>query len=279
MPAVHYLAIGHLARDLTPTGWRVGGTSAFAALTAHALGYTPGLLSAHTADLTDPALADLPQHRVDSPHCTTFENVYTPAGRQQFLRAHATPLTPSQAPLEWLRAPVVHLGPIAHDLSPEFFGAFPGAFIGLTPQGWLRQWDDTGRVGPCPWLAAADHLPHVNAVVTSLEDFGGDWAVPERWAKLAPVLVVTEGKNGCTVFVRGQGARQLAAPPQTEVDATGAGDIFAAAFFIHLYETNEPFTSAQFATQLAALSVTRTGLAAVPTPDEVGLARVRVALS
>lgn len=278
MPEVHYLALGHLARDLASTGWRVGGTVAFAALTARALGYTPGILSAHTADLTDPALADVPVHRVDTPQCTTFENVTTPAGRVQYLRAHAVPLTPDQTPLAWLRAPVVHLGPIAHELSAEFFNAFPGAFIGLTPQGFLRQWDDAGRVSPREWASAAHYLPQVSAVVASIEDFGGDWAVPERWAKHAPVLVVTEGRQGCTVFVRGQGARQLAAPPQTEVDATGAGDIFASAFFIHLYETNDPLTSAQFATQLAALSVTRAGLAGAPTPDEVGLARVRVAL-
>lgn len=278
MPAVHYLAVGHLARDLHATGWRVGGTVAYAALTAQALGYTPGLLSAHPPDLTDPVLTAILCTRIASPHSTSFENLYTPAGREQFLRSHATPLTLADVPLEWLRAPVIHLGPIAHEIGEEFLGAFPGAFIGLTPQGWLRQWDDAGRVSPRPWAEAALYLPHVNAVVVSLEDFGGDWAMAERWAKMTPVLVVTEGKNGCTLFVRNQGARQLAAPAQAEVDATGAGDIFAAAFFIHLYETNEPLISAQFATQLAALSVTRAGLAAVPTPDEVGLARVRVAL-
>jgi len=45
----------------------------------------------------------------------------------------------------------------------------------------------------------------------------GDWVVAEQWARLAQVLVVTEGSAGCTVFARGRGARQLAAPLQAEV--------------------------------------------------------------
>jgi sugar/nucleoside kinase (ribokinase family) len=76
-------------------------------------------------------------------------------------------------------------------------------------------------------------------------------------------------------LVRGEGARQFPAPPQPEVDPTGAGDVFAAAFFINLYETNDPWASARFANQVAALSITRAGLAGVPTPDEISLCRIR----
>ena len=35
---VDYLVIGHVAHDLTPDGWRLGGTAAYSALTAQALG-------------------------------------------------------------------------------------------------------------------------------------------------------------------------------------------------------------------------------------------------
>ena len=37
-----------------------------------------------------------------------------------------------------------------------------------------------------------------------------------------------------------------------EVDATGAGDIFAAAFFWRLYVTRDPWEAARFATHLAS---------------------------
>jgi sugar/nucleoside kinase (ribokinase family) len=89
------------------------------------------------------------------------------------------------------------------------------------------------------------------------------------------VLVVTQGARGCTVFVNGKHAQHFPALPRTQVDPTGAGDVFAAAFFIHLYETQDPWTSARFANQVAAISVTRPGLDGVPTPDEVDWCRMR----
>jgi len=53
------------------------------------------------------------------------------------------------------------------------------------------------------------------------------------------------------------------------VDTTGAGDIFATAFFFRLYATRDPWEAARFATQLAANSVTREGLNGIPTQEEI----------
>ena len=53
------------------------------------------------------------------------------------------------------------------------------------------------------------------------------------------------------------------------MDATGAGDIFATAFFIRLQETRDPWEAARFATQLSARSVTRAGLDGIPTRLEI----------
>jgi sugar/nucleoside kinase (ribokinase family) len=55
----------------------------------------------------------------------------------------------------------------------------------------------------------------------------------------------------------------------TEVDSVGAGDIFAAAFFIRLFATHDPWKAARFATQVAAFSVTRYGLESIPTTEEI----------
>jgi sugar/nucleoside kinase (ribokinase family) len=54
-----------------------------------------------------------------------------------------------------------------------------------------------------------------------------------------------------------------------EVDGTGSGDIFAAAFLVRLYHTRDPWEAARFATQLAARSVTRVGLKSIPTSQEI----------
>jgi sugar/nucleoside kinase (ribokinase family) len=272
----NYLVIGHLAKDLTPDGARLGGTAAYAALTAHAIGYRPGLVIACGDDLDLGPLSAFPRARIASPVSTTFENLYGPEGRTQFLRARAAPLSANSVPAEWRAARVIHLAPLARELDPGLVSDWPEAFVGLTPQGWLRRWDAEGRVRNADWLEAEAILPHASATVLSLEDLNRDWAVAERWAKVARVLVVTQGARGCAVFVRGEGAQQFPAPAQAEVDPTGAGDIFAAAFFIHLYETGEARAAAVFANTLAALSVTRPGLAGAPTRDEAAEARRRV---
>jgi hypothetical protein len=276
--AVHYLLVGHVAKDLTPDGYTLGGTVSFAALTARALGYTPGIVTAAAADLDLSRLAGIPVARIDSPHSTTFENIYGPEGRTQFLRAQAAPLTAASIPLNWLRAPIVHLAPLAQEMDPALAGELNSGFLGLTPQGWLREWDADQRVTHnLAWPAASETLRQAHATVLSIADVGGDWAVAEEWAKASAVLVVTEGADGCTVFVQGQGARQFRAPQVQEVDPTGAGDVFAAAFFVNLYETGDPWASARFANQVGARSVTRVGITGVPTVDEVGFCRVAAA--
>ncbi len=280
--AIDYLTIGHLAKDLTPTGPQLGGTVSFSSLTARALGYTPGILTAFGDGLDLSPLAGIPLVRVPSADSATFENIYGPNGRTQFKRAEASPLPLSAVPAAWRSARIVHLAPLGNELGelePGSLDLFPESFIGVTPQGFLRQIDAAGRVRTVPdsWTAAQRVLSQASAAVLSLDDISGDWAVAERWSKWAPVLVVTQSAEGCTVFVQGQGARQFVAPAQAEVDPTGAGDVFAAAFFINFFETDDPWASARFANQVAALSVTRPGLQGVPDPEEVSFCRVRAA--
>ncbi len=276
MPApVSYLAIGHVAKDLTPAGPRLGGSVAFASLTAHALGYPAGVVTASAADVDLAPLAEIAVTCRPSPTSTTFENISGPDGRTQFLRGRAAPLSAADVPAAWRRAPIVHLAPLAGELDLDLLTAFDGALLGLTVQGWLRGWDAAGLVSRQAWPDAERALPHAQAVILSIEDVRGDWALLRRWAGLTPLLVVTEGPRGCTVFARGAEPRPFPAVPQTEVDPTGAGDIFAAAFLTQLHETRDPWAAARLANQIAAVSVTRPGLAGVPAPAEIELARRR----
>ena len=47
---VDYLAIGHVAVDITPAGVQLGGTVSFAALTARALGMRVGIVTSSGKD-------------------------------------------------------------------------------------------------------------------------------------------------------------------------------------------------------------------------------------
>lgn len=258
-----YLAIGHIAQDITPDGVRLGGTVAYSALTARALGLRVGILTAATPDAVLEGLEGVPMHRVASSKNTTFENRYGPNGRRQILHARAEELKPSDVPIEWLSAPIIHLAPIARELDGDFPEHFPNALIGLTPQGMLRQWDQAGHVSRADAQEAVTTSIATSATVISLEDVGGDWELIERWAAAAKILVVTQSEAGAMVFIH-RNRYQIPAPVVRVVDPTGAGDIFAACFFIHLWQTRDPIEATRFAVALASDSVTRVGLTGIP---------------
>ncbi len=271
---VDYIVIGHAAHDLTPSGARLGGTAAFSALTARALGLRVGIVTSVGADTSLAALDGIPTVTIPSEHSTTFENSYSTDGRKQILHHQAAPIDFIHVPEIWRHADIIHLGPIANEVSPILPKGFSPDLLGLSAQGWLRGWDESGRVHPVQWEDSFA-LEAAGAVVISLEDVGGDMEQVERLAQHTRILAVTEGAAGCVLHWHGD-RRRINAPKFPEADATGAGDIFAAAFFIRLYTTRDPWEAARFATLLASHSVTRAGLDGIPTEQEIQSCLVEV---
>ncbi len=272
---VDYLVIGHLACDVTPDGLRLGGTAAYSALTARALGLRVGIVTAFGGEIPLNFPDGIQVWNVKAERSTTFENIYSPAGRRQVVHHIAPDLAPVHVPEAWQRAPIVHVGPIAGEAKSLVNGRFGGSILALTPQGWMRSWDENGLVHPARWVEAAQMLPRAGAVVLSIEDVGGDEEELEHLAAATGVLAVTEGPAGARLYWNGD-LRRFRAPKQQEVDATGAGDIFAAAFFWRLYTTRDPWAAARFATHLASFSVTRPGMEGIPTREEIQSCLVEV---
>ncbi|MFQ5420712.1 MAG: PfkB family carbohydrate kinase [Anaerolineae bacterium] len=262
MSHLDYLVIGHASKDLTPAGVQIGGTVSFSGQTAPVLGCRTAVLTSTGPDLDiAAALPHVTLQNIPAITSTTFENVYAAAGRTQTLHSRAQPITAAHIPADWQRASIVHLGPVANEVDPDIIHLFSNSLIGLTPQGWLRGWDADGRVHPQPWPQAEQILPHAAAVILSREDLA-DETVLEQFRQWSPLLVLTDGYRGCTVFL-GDESRHILAPPVEEVEPTGAGDIFAAAFLIRLWQTaGNPWEAARFANEIAAQSVTQVGLAA-----------------
>ena len=272
---VDYLVIGHLACDLTPAGPRLGGTAAYGALTARALGLRVGIVTAWGGEVPLDALEGIQVGYTLVDHSTTFENVYTPEGRHQILHHVAPDLAYENIPQAWRQASIVHLGPIAGEGKCLAEARFPSSMLSLTPQGWLRTWDGDGRVKTGAWPEALHALSNANAAVLSIEDVGGDEEQIEAMANASPVLAVTEGAFGARLYWNGD-LRRFHALPVEEVDPTGAGDIFAAAFFWRFSTTHDPWAAARFATRLASFSVTRRGLAGIPSKEEIQTCLVEV---
>ena len=265
---VDYLVIGHVAHDLTPQGPRLGGTAAYSALTARALGLRVGIVTASGPETSLDALNGIPVIAVESPRSTTFENIYTEHGRVQYLRAQATRINFRNVPEAWQRTSIIHLGPIANEMDTILPEGFSPVLLGLTPQGWMRQWDSESRVSRTEWVDADSALVRADAVVISREDVDGDDELIDHMAHQTRVLAVTEDAAGAVLYWNGD-RRRFRAPEVKEVDATGAGDVFAAAFFVRLLKTRDPWEATRFATLLASRSVTRVGLDGIPTPREI----------
>jgi len=82
-------------------------------------------------------------------------------------------------------------------------------------------------------------------------------------AQTGKLVVLKNGKDGCVVYNMSGDSdiSRLAVPsyPVDEIDPTGAGDAFSAAFITALCEGRNPADAARFANALGALSVTKQG--------------------
>ncbi|MBI2953786.1 MAG: ribokinase [Chloroflexi bacterium] len=275
-----FLVIGHVVQDVVsrpdPNGeqpdqvcYRIGGSLSYSALTARNLGERVGAVTSVGPGI-DPAgvMPGIPLVTVPSSATTTFENIYNDGRRKQFVRAVASPLQPQSVPKEWLAADIVHLAPVAQEVSPALAQLFARSFVGVTPQGWMRRWDADGKVVRTSWLEAGEVLKMADAVVLSVEDIVGGQNTIRSYARRTALLVVTRGSRGADLHWRGE-VHHFPAFPAKEVDPTGAGDVFAAAFFIKVHRGGDPLLAMRFATCAASLAVEDFGLRGVPTLRQV----------
>ena len=262
-----FLAIGPVTRDLTPNGYSVGGAVTFGALTALRMGLRPAIVTSAGPNSDIDAIGpEIPVHVVHSAESTTFRNIYERRTRKQVLESVAAPITPPDVPQRWRSAPMVLLGPLAGEVSYELARYFPKSLVVASIQGWLRQWDDQGRVTPKAW-EAREVMPHVDAAVVSIEDVE-DCRLIDLWAETTPVLIVTMGSDGARLH---SGGRWHQIPPFAvrEVDPTGAGDVFAAAYLVGMHETGDDLQSARFASCAASFCVEADGTGGIPTRAQV----------
>jgi sugar/nucleoside kinase (ribokinase family) len=269
--APDYLLIGHATADLTPAGRLLGGTVSYAARVIHSFGLKTGILTSAAPD--EPLLAQLRPFVSEivvlpAADTSTFENIYNPTGRIQYLRAVASKITPADIPSHWLNAPLVHLAPLTDEVDPNIAHHFQNATVMLTLQGWLRKWDADGRVRFKRWFDS-EILKDIDIVVFSEEDVAEAPELEQEFAGAVRHLFVTRAEKGGTYYHNG--APTNFSTLQVEmVHPTGAGDIFAAGLLSALYVLNGDYAAAtQVAARLAAISVTRFGLESAPTAAEV----------
>jgi len=264
-----YLVVGHITQDLLPDGTSItGGTVTYAAVCARNLGYKAGILTSSDPNQTFPELDGFSLYIKPSQSTTTFENIQTDSGRQQILHKVASPLSAQDIPENIKHPRIVHLGPLTNEIKLDLLYAFPDSFIGVTPQGFMRQRSEGNIVNFKEWENAEKYLKRADAVVLSIEDVGGNMRLIDDYASKTDILVLTEGYLGASVYWHGD-IRHFSAPKVPVIDPTGAGDIFAAVFFTAFHHSKDPWLAAKKAVSIASASVSRVGIKGVPTPKEM----------
>jgi hypothetical protein len=261
-----FVAVGHVTIDRV-SGWtQLGGASAFASLTAARLGLRAGIVTSAASDFPFWSLFEgVEIHRLPAARTTEFENAYEGGERRQRLLAQAAPL--AEGSLRSIRdrlredADVLYC-PVAHEVPLPLARLSPRGLIGVAPQGFFRRFREDGVVHARDWTEARAALAGAD-VVSMSED---DAVAPEELAEEFPgrAFAVTKGAQGVRIYSGGD-VFDLPAFSAAEVDPTGAGDVFAAAFLIALRERQPVVRAARFAACAASFSVEARGVAGIPT--------------
>ena len=264
-----FVVVGHAVRDVAADGWRLGGTVTFAAVQANRLGLSVGVVTRAGADLD--LQEQLPFAQVvqlASADTTCFENAYVDGERHQRVLSRADAISPEDIPAAWSDASIVLLGPVLDELTPDVASRFgDGSLVGVSAQGWLRELDADGRVRKTTWTGAPFWLG-CDVLFVSDEDLPDGQAALDRWTRDVPVVAMTESWKGVRVWSGGSW-RRMDAFPESEIDPTGAGDTFAAAFLIRMREITNVDEAARFAAAAASLSVGGVGAQSIASRDEV----------
>jgi sugar/nucleoside kinase (ribokinase family) len=263
-----FLVIGHVAKDVGADGWRLGGTVAYAATQACRLGLTAAVVTRASSDVDlTHLLPGIRVYCIPSETTTTFENRYNGGRRVQRVWSRAPAIGPEDVPQELRGARIVLLGPLLSEVTPDMAGLFAGSLVGCCLQGWLRDVGADGLVNRRGWPQSAS-LRGVHVAFVSEEDMEADEETLFAWQEEAETVIVTCGSGGATVWTGGK-SRRIAAFPHAEVDPTGAGDVFAAAFMVAFDETRDVAVAARFADAAAGLSVEGAGTSKAPTREQV----------
>lgn len=266
-----FVVVGHICLDILPDGgFGLGGSVSYAATTALRMGYRVGVITCASPDL-DLAQA-LPDAQIlchPSDATTVFENIYFDGRRKQILHQRADVITCDHIPQSWRRAQMVYVGTIDQEIEPEVFHCFSDeATICVMPQGFFRRWDEQGVVSFAEWTPPEKVLRRINALVLSELDVPDPDLLVRNWRHLVETIIITHAERGATAYHTGESCHYPARPAQ-EVDPTGAGDVFAAAYLIRLTETGDACEAASFASVVASFSVEGPGVEGIPLRSQV----------
>jgi sugar/nucleoside kinase (ribokinase family) len=218
----------------------------------------------------DPArdLPGIPACVLPSAATTRFANIYEAGGhRRQVVSSRAHDIELLALPEDWQAPEALLLSPVAGEITGALAPSFEAGCVGAIAQGWLRAFDAEGNVRAQDWADPTRALPGVHVLFLSQHDLpeGRD---PHAFLGCVPIVAVTRGWRGVSLLSR-EGDIEVPGFPRTEVDPTGAGDVFAAAFLVGYHERGDPQAAAVFACCAASCAVEGVGASTLGDRAEV----------
>ncbi|MBI5507685.1 MAG: carbohydrate kinase [Deltaproteobacteria bacterium] len=262
-PAPDILIVGHVTRDLVRGEERLGGAAAFAARAAVIFGMRSALVTAAPEGmpllkpLYDEPLIDI--YLKPAPLPTTFTLDYSGKTRKIGLVARAPSLTPADIPVHLRQTPVAYVGPVAGECDAELISSLEAQHVIVGAQGWLRGAAQDGTVVPALTLDAVAPPHGIFALTLSELDHPDVESLAKSFAESIPVVAVTRGARGATLFAEGT-TYEVPASPAIESDPTGAGDIFGLVLGLALHHGVPVFDAGRLASQAAARVVEGPGM-------------------
>jgi hypothetical protein len=258
-----YTTVGHVTVDVMADGTRRAGGSAFyAALQAARLGARTRIVTrgvrAEIEELLEPYAHELELDVIESEQTTTLQTWGEGHARAQRMLAWAGEIGADVR----LDTAVAHLAPVARETPVRWRGR--AEFVGATPQGLVRDWSrPDGRVVPRALDLAL--LPaRCDAIVFSQSERECCAELLDPSRARAPIVAVTAAANAVELHLPGGAVAHVDVPAVEEPrDDIGAGDVFAAAFFVELAGGETPPAAAALANAAAAVRISAGGAAAI----------------
>jgi sugar/nucleoside kinase (ribokinase family) len=264
------LALGHVTRDRRKEGLVLGGSVTYGALAARRLGWEAAILTSAGADFEpERELPGVPVFVHRSPATTCFANEYDADGtRRQVVSARADDVDLAPLPDAWRDPDALLLGPVAGELFALGATALEAGCVGAIAQGYVRAIAHDGVVAPRDWQRPGRDLLGVHVLFLSEHDLPDAQARARELLSCVPIVALTRGWRGLELLTR-DGVHQVPSLPRAEVDPTGAGDVFAAAFLVRYHETADPLEAAAFGACAASCVVEGIGATTLGDRDEV----------
>ena len=258
--------VGNLAIDIVEGApERVGGGT-FHGGRALRLLHTPARVvtkcaTADRARLLPPVAAlGLPVASRGGESTVKFRMHYDGDHRTMEVLALGDPWTPEEA-RGWVKEALARVEWV--HVAPLLRSDFPAETLRELARGRRLSYDAQGLVRPAltgPLVLDADYDPEVlrHVSVLKLADdeadtlFGGEPSEADLRELGVPEVIVTQGSRGVLVFSRGQIEHVPARPLEGDVDPTGAGDAFSAAYLSARNGGHAPVPSARRAGALVA---------------------------